>query len=827
MTIKLKVSEEEKYSNDGQWFKDYMNWVCGGHSFTIEDYGTLKSLYNVVNMDLKDFQDQIKNFCSPLGELDIKHDELVAYPDLKNKINILKGELINKKDDFHLQLISNFAKDEKTKELLQNIQQSIDEKVGLMLYGMEEQMKGLSEEEVNQQIQQLRTQNEPEDLSAVNYLSSMEILFNKLLKSTYFTEDIKSKQAGTIEDAAIADRFFIYNGWKNGKPYIEVRNPLHVKFFKDQNDEYTHYGPWVAYKQPITIASAITAYNLSEKDIEKLAQYTALSKKNMAIGGNGELAYDHSLDPLYENAIHSSYDKTTGLAQHPHRRGLIWETHFEFIGFKKVLFLSYYNQNGKRVTELHSDKFQIPKDAVKESFLNDFHQMSYRNVWFDKVLNTEFQAEEIWVPRKYEIVRLGSDVYPYYREVPFQSVNLEDPYNVSLSTKGVLLNARNSESLSLVRQALPIYFNLLYAKYVQVKELSKYQGFIHSVDVDQIPDSLGLDDKGNKIRDKLVTYFAFLQKTNRDLYSGTQTTTGGLPPSTRSPGSGGFQLGTAMELLNLQQLVDLLKRELSFAMGISPQRESNYTAGSNVADNQQAVIQSYTITEPLFFKHSMVWKDVIEDHLKALRYYLEFQMDTLNRDDFSWEVWLGPTTKEVLKVTRKDLSHSDFGLFLTASSANEKYAELMTQFSHAFAQNQGEGMTAVSQLIKDIVQGNSPEDVHKRIVLLEQEQHQRQQQLQQQQSDSQMQLQQQQIEARKEERQFELDKIKLEKELDFQTKKMVAEITHDQEPDYNELDVAKLELSAQQVGMQREALDHKKEMDKAKVLQKSKSSKKA
>jgi len=786
--VNLKVSEKEKYKDDNQWFKDYMNHIAPFGSNQSPDYDKMSKCYRAVNMDLTDFKDSIKLFCNPLGELvDTMVDDLVAYPELKNKLSTLKGELIKRNDQMRLQLLTAQAKRAKNEELIGELQATVDEKLGLELMGLQEQMAGMPQEEVQQFVAQLRSKHEPEDLLSKDWLSELEIFYNKGLKFCYQDQEVKFKQADTIEDAATADRMFVANVWKHGKPTIEVRNTLHTDFHKNPNEPMIHKGDWIAYRKAITIADAIASYNLTDKQIEDIGgaaggnNYKQYKTIHGSMQAQTEREYDHSYDSIREALVSPNRDdKTEGLNQADSysmslRHGLIYETHFEFKAFKKIIFLSYFDEEGKQIVEVLSSEFEIPKEAKKEKYDNRFDQETFRYVWFDKLSNTEFQAEELWIPRAYEVIRLGGDVYPIAREVPYQEVNVEDPFgSFELSTKGAIFNARNAQSVSLVEQALPSYFQYCYIKHVQNRELSKYQGFIHSVDVDQIPDSLGADAEGKNvnIKDAVSRYFAILRKSNRDLYSGSQGTLGGLPPSTRSPGSNGFTIGTAIELMNLENLAQIISRNISMSMGISPQREANYTQGTNVSDNQQAVINSYTITEPLFYRHSMIWKDVLSRWLKDFRKYCQVQMEVHNLKDLSFEIWLPDGTSELLKVTPKSLEHADIGLFLVSNSAADKYSEMMMSMAHAFAQNAGEGVTAVSQIIKDIVSGASPEEIHKRIKIEEQKTHDRQVQLSQQQSESQMQLQQMQQEAQAQLQEFEhsmmVEKLAIEKETKIQ-----------------------------------------------------------
>lgn len=830
--IKLKIPEKEKYKEDGQWFKDYLHQTIPNLLPNSEDYQAMITAYKVVNNDLTDFKKMLNNFCNPLGD-DIGEidEDIQPYPELHNSVNVLKGEIVQRRDQLHLMLLSANAIKSKNDKMFAAIKQSVDEKLGLELQKMEMQMKGMDPKQIDEFVKQLRTQLEPEDLAQKNWLSEVEIFYNKALQYCIYDQDVLDKKVDTMQDIAIADRMFIYSGWRHGKPTLEIRNPLYMVWHKSPNEKYIHKSSWIAYQKPVSIVDAIEAYNLSDEDIEKL-QVTfgrGLDSRHK-LGPGNEIVFDHTRQDLLINQSQPNIDKTIGLNQTnsflTNNRTLIWETHFEFKAFKELIFLSYKDDYGTPITSILDSGFEIPKKATKEKFINRYDAESERYTWID--FGVEFQAEKLWIPRRYEIIRLGSSVYPVIREVPYQNTNIERPYEAfSLSTFGAVVNARNSKSVSLVQRAIPPYLQLLYVKHVMNKELSKYQGAIQSIDVDQIPDQLGQDIDGNRIKDKLAAYLATLRKTNKDIYSGTQTSYGALPPSTRSPGSNGYLIGTAIELMNLHQLSELIKQEISLAMGISPQRLASFQQGSNVSDNQQAVSQSYAITEPYFFIHSLIWKEALNDWLCNFRTYCETQMRIKNVSELSFQFWLPGNVEQLLLVTPGSLEPTDIGLFLNSSSSAEEYSRYMLNNAQAFAQNQGQGITAVSQILKDIFAKASPEEIHKRIQIEEQKIQERQMQLNQQNNDAQKQI--EEMKQATADKAFEQEKelIILKAEEDRRTKLEVVGIQATmlgKQEDNNDngipdsVDLANIYLKERQQNLKEQEFKHKAKIDEEKLV---------
>lgn len=838
----LKVSEKQKYANDNEWFKAFMRYIVPASTLTVPDYDVMKMSYEIANNDLSAYKDKIEAFCNPLGE-DIGqiNEDLVPYPELHNKVSALKGEMLKRGDDFKIVLLTAKAIQDKNEAQFEAIKASVDEKLAIKLEKQKAQMQGMSKEQVDEYVASLRTQLEPEDLIAKSWQSDIEIFFSKALRYCFFDQDIKSKKLETFEDVIKVDKCFIYSGWKNGKPVLEVRNPLFSIYHKSPNERYVHKGDYFCYRQAITPAELFNNYDLTDDEISKLGldNYTLSSadKRHKLGSKESTYVYDKSNQEMMMAADKTAYvDKNIGTHQSKsqtldRQNNLIWETHFEFKAFKEVIFLSFIDEYNKEIINVMPSSFSesIPDNAITEKFTNKYGKLSSRQVWFDDVTGLEFKAEKLWIPRKYELVRLNNDVYPICREVPNQHTNIEDPFGTfELSTKGGVFTARNANSVSILQRALPPFFQLLYIKHIENRELSKYIGSTLDIDVDQIPDDLGKDHNGNEIRDKFLTWFQMIKKTGVNFFSGTQTSLGGLPPATRSPGSKGMTFDNAMNIFNLQQLIELIKKEIGLAMGISPQREAMFASGSNVTDNQQAIAQSYNITEPYFFTHNEIWKCAVNDWLiNFTTYCRKIFLANPQLKEHSLHYIMPNGVEELLRVTPEQLTHNGVGLYVTDSGQNQKYIDTMFNYGLSFAQNGGQGMTAISTLVMSLVGGASPQEVHKLIAIEEDKQNKRAQQAEQAQLDSQERQTKMMVEAREDVQAHEIEKIQVKAAEDRTTNIMTSTIdtmawNEDKDVDKDGLpdimEVAKHYLDQSKFKLDIDKFEHQKEVDKENLV---------
>lgn len=785
--IDLKASEETKYAEDCQWFKDYCDFLVPPSNTLIPEYKKLKDSYDIINNNLDSFKSGLENFCNPMGlNIDEIKEEIQPYPVLHNNINILKGELIKRRDNLHVSLLSASAIKEKNEELKQETMRRVSEELAVELKAQEMQLSQMPKEEVSKFVEEMRKNLTPIDADIKDFKSEFESFLNHALRFGVLTQNVPFKKVDTFEDALIADRCFIHSGWKYGKPVLEVWNTLHTGFEKPPNEFRIEKGDAIWYQDVITPTQLLSEYGndldseeLKSLGLDKHHRNNRVDSRHDVLGGTAVPVFDHINEEMNRMMVEREdseiYNEEVGMHQTMNHSGtgkthrFINRVRIEFKAFKEIIFLSYIDDYNNPITTLVSNKFEIPEDAREIKFINKFGEESIKKVWEED--GTEFSTESLHIPRRYEATRLDN-IYVRCREVPFQPLNLERPFSsFELSTKGAVFTSKNSDSVSLVQRAFPAYMQYLFVKHIQNRELSKYQGAIQSIDVDQIPDDLGNDLYGNNIRDKVAVYLLYLQRTNKDFYSGSQSSTHGLPPATRSPGSSGYTLGTAVELMNLQQMVDLLEVEVGMAMGISPQRKAMFSNNSNVADNQQSITQSHHITEPYHFLHSEVWKNALQDYIQNFRTYCEMYFESNPTEaTLNIEYVLPEGVKELFKVTPKMLSLYDFGLYVSNNINSMEYIEMMKQLAHSFGQNAGEGMTAVSTLVKAITSGVSPEETHKLIQLEEKRQQDRLAAMQQAQAESQERIAQMSIENREDIQKHELEKITVKALLDRETR---------------------------------------------------------
>lgn len=717
--LRLKVPENQKTE---KWYQEIFDYyIPPTNNLIIEDYDEMKRMYELINNDISNFKKELKAYCNPLEEYGEIEDDLIPYNKLRNKIEVLKGDYLKRSNSHRIVLLSAKAIKAKNDKLIEDIKANVNQQLARSVQMMKERMDQMSQDQQTELIAQLEQELTPPDINYKNYLSEIEIMNNKMLKYTYYQQEVKEKQLESIVDLATVDRVFTYNGWKHGKPFFKVCNTLHCIYHKSPNLPRVEKGDYFAQYDEITVGHALDEYinSLNKEKIEKLVEQ-ARNFNRRGTGINDGYKFDHTKFFATLDLFNKGINHTKGVGNFQgnslvglNRYDTITRVHLEFKAYKKVTFYTYTDEYGDPITVMLDAKADIiPENADQVEYTNEYFKKDKKWVWSDALGNTH-EAIVKWIPRRYEATRLGYDLFVDFREVPFQPDNLLNPFSdFELSYKGGVVNARNAKFFSLLNNALPYQFQIFALKHLENREIGKYEGAITNIDVDQIPDELTLDGNGEPIEgiDKLTQAAIIRRKTGTNYFSGTGNLNS-LPNNQRRASLEVQSIGNANEIVGLQNLIQLIDVEMGIAMGIPPARESQVIPGTNVTDNQQSLIQSTLTTESYFFWLNKHWAKVLNEHLHNLATECRLHFAKGHKEHI-FEYILPDNTKELLRVTPANLKNNDIGVYVHESPQEERYIEYMTQ---KILQNTVDPntMDATSTVFKAITSGGSVEEINK------------------------------------------------------------------------------------------------------------------
>lgn len=201
--------------------------------------------------------------------------------------------------------------------------------------------------------------NDSEIQAALNrpYLSSKEIMVNKLLKYYYKKLKIRDKKNETFKHALIADEEVVWVGEVNNQPQVIPINPINFFYHKSPEVKFIENSSFAFYVRRLTPADVLDMYgdDLDPKDIETIESRFLHSPSSHV--PNHEMRYHHK---DYVDTFHDTHNSADILV-----------FTYEWRSEKKVGVLRYINEYGEEEKDLVSEEFVIPKVAKTQKLYID------------------------------------------------------------------------------------------------------------------------------------------------------------------------------------------------------------------------------------------------------------------------------------------------------------------------------------------------------------------------------------------------------------------------------------------------------------------------
>jgi len=740
-----------KDNKDEEWYRDVLDLYVPFNQVGNNDeyYEKLKSLYGLVNNDLKALEDYMKLVKDPTGgvfsipienmldNIDLLHNPL--FSKIQHHIN--NARLIPK--NISVLPVGEDSSEFKQEEYLSEVTDFVDRMM----------------QEINQAIQQGKQdqldailQKKPE--SYENFNSSIESFYSDLIEYVYNTLPIDSYIKTLIIHLLTSDTAYIGVVEEAGKPKMKVFNTLQSRGIGSPNELEIDKLSYFFTTESVSIHDAyreVLNYG-NEEDLEKLSQYSSYhfhSRPNESwdiTSAKAKPDYNFTAYKALRNADQRPLDKDIGHSTEPTRNTtheeFVWRTHLIFNAYDKIKILNYYNENNKFISEIVTD-FIVPKDATKVKKDNEFGKEIKVWQWVDEA-GQEAYLEERTIPVFYEAVRYESDIIIKYRKLPYQSFNINKEYSFPIKRK--VLNSMNAKNFSLIERACPTLAQIIYVKKLQNRELSKYKGNQQVIDHAKIPDWLVNDENGNSLfkngsgdnTDKLLVYKYIQDVFGYSLGDDGADNLGVQGLSTSRPASEFIPTTAFAEIINMQNYLSLLDRELGMIMLVPPQSDGTFNPYSTAKQDEQAMQVGNILAHDYYAAVSDLINAGIQEYLHQLvNYFRKEFRENPERKEITLNYIVGSSERKLLKIIPEYLHYDDLGFYMANDNYVREYKELMTQYGlQPLSQNRGEGAELMSLIFKAIVKGDDPETIHKMITIKGKEQEEQLMRMQQAQSEA-------------------------------------------------------------------------------------------
>lgn len=721
---KVPMSKKTK-----EWKENCVDYIIG-HSASSrngnnrsreEEMQTYYDLYNSIYNE-KD----LKYVTNPFKQDDGFPATAQDYNIIKPKIDLLLGEETKRPFNFRVVRTSDIATSnlqDKAKQLLIDyVQASIMSKLGPEEQARYQEALQSGEIMTPEQIQKYLTKDY-KDIAEIAAQHSLNYLKQKLNVTHEFFKGWK--------DALIAGEEIYYVGVINGEPYVERVNPLSFSYEQSADLEFIHEASWCCRKMNMSATEIYDRFydKMSEKQLNELLDMMDDGTR----GGLNPQVRKTSLD-----YPHIKTRTINGFSSNPFQNAdniNVW--HCCWKSFKKIGFVTIIN----------------PETGVEEEFEVD---ESY------KVTGREVNVEWTWIIEVWEGYRVGEDLYIGIQPVEYQHISADNPNSQKLPYTGVVYNNTNSSPRSLVSMMKPLQYMYIVIWYRLELAMARDKGKVVTMDITQIPKSMNIDvAKWMHYLGALGVNFVNPYEEGWDI-PGRE---GGKPSQ--------FNQITALDLTMANtidqyiNLMDKIESMVSEITGVTKQREGAISSNELVGNVERSVVQSAHITEPLFWVHNQVKKEVLSMLLNTAKFAWK------DSDKRCVHYVLDDATRAFLTLN-DDFFYEDMDIFLDDSTKNQQQLEALKQLMQPAMQN---GASLLD--IAEIITMDNINMIKNRLEDIEQKRMEQQQALEEQQAQREQQMIQMQNEVKEEElmiKEAEMDLEKYKIDADNATKITVAQL---------------------------------------------------
>lgn len=509
-----------------------------------------------------------------------------------------------------------------------------------------------------------------------------------------------------FKDGLIGGEELYYVGIINGEPYMERVNPLYFAYDRNPDLEFIEDGDWCVRRM---IMSPMSVYDmfydrLEEKDLDALLQMI-----------NGHSLNSRALESDFNSIVYKDRIVNNIFDREENFEGMlvnVW--HVAWRSFKKVGFLSTVNEEGEETKVIVDETYKPgPEETIEWNWI-----------------------VEIW-----EGYRAGEDLYFGMQPVQYQHVSIDNPNAQKLPYTGVRYNHTNSRGRSLVDTMKPLQYMYLIVWYRLELALARDKGKIISMDITQIPKTMGLDVQ------KWMHYLSSMGVNFFNPYEEGWNTPGreGGKPSTYNQFSQ-IDLTMGDVIAGYIDLIGKIEDMIGELSGVTRQRQGTIARTELVGNVERSVVQSSHITESLFWTHTQAKRNTLTALLDTAK------VAWANSGKKKLHYVMDDATRAFMDIT-DDFLYADMDIYLSDSTAEQQQIEALKTLLQPAMQN-GASLLDASVLLTS----NNMTDIKKKLEEIESKREQMmQQQAQQEQAIEQMKIQVQQAAVDMQKEQLRID----------------------------------------------------------------------
>ena len=614
-----KLSRKEKTK---EWGEQSLDYIIGISSFASKgnnhsNHDRMRINYNLYNNIIN--KEEFSYVTKPYGTDKELPARLENFNIITPKLKLLEGEEMRRPFNFRAVAVNSEAVtqiEEKRKDLL-------------LRYLETELEQSLMERGINVQNPQTGEVMTPEQITKYMDFSESdvrEMTANNLANYIIKKDNLEFKFNKGFKDALIASKEIYYTGIESNEPVCEVVNPLDFDYDKNPDVDFIQDSQWACHTKYCTPSEVIDYF------------YKDLTQEQVRRIDTGEihgLGYRSSLPerPAID-VVPTSYNSDFAVDRSTDKVGYIRVTRVEWKSLRKIGYLTYYDEALEEQQKIVDETYVVQKELGEE-------------------------IEWIWVNEVWEGTKIGDDIYVRIKPKTVQYRSIDNPSVCKLGYVGVVYNDRNSiptSIMDLVKRHQYLYNIIMYRMEL---EIAKAKGKKMVMDIAQIPRSQGID---------LEQWMHYFDTLGIAFINSFEEGKGNMGKGMVSNFNQFTQVDMSLSQSVGQYLGILSKLEEMTAelMGVSKQRLGSISSSETVGGVERSVMQSSSITEPLFYMHNEVKKHVLTQLIECAKYaYPRGKKISFILDD----------AQRIFLEINDEFVDADYGIFMTNSAKEVKSLE--------------------------------------------------------------------------------------------------------------------------------------------------------
>jgi len=611
-----KLSRAKKDEDWGKQNVDFIISLSTSHTLSAgyNSFAKKQVNYNLYNsiIDKEDFT----YVTNPYGLKEEFPGRLENYNIITPKLKLLEGEEIKRPFNFRIVAVNQDA-----------VSQMQEKQKGMILQHLESELVGMLQQQgvnVQNPEQKPQTPEQVQKYSTYSMNDIRELTANRLAEYLIKQQNLEYKFNKGFKDSLITAEEFYYVGIENGDPICETVNPLDFDYDKNPDKDFIEDSQWAAHTKYCTPSEVLDVYgsDLTDTEVDQLDTGTT------GVAGQTRLSEGPSTGPI----IPITYTRPS--FDHTHRNGYVRVTRVEWKSMRKIGYLTSYDPQTLEKIETIVDETYVP---VKE--------------------NGE-EVEWLWISEVWEGTKIGNGIYTRIKPKTVQYRSIDNPSQCKLGYVGAIHNGRNSTPTSLIDLVKHHQYLYNVIMYRMELEIAKAKGKKMVMDIAQIPRSQGIDvEKWMYYFDTIGVAFINSFEEGKGKFQGQTSSFNQFA---------GIDMTLSQSVGQYIHILEKIEDMASELMGVTRQRLGAISSSETVGGVERSVTQSSHVTEPLFYLHNEVKKNVLTQLIECAKIaYPEGKKINYILDDMG----------RMMLTIDSEFINADYGIFVTNGAKEVKALE--------------------------------------------------------------------------------------------------------------------------------------------------------